>query len=323
MDLRQAPLRRSRARCCGCWSRRWSARLLGARHRVRIVVWGLGAIALLLAVLATRNLGGALLAAALLAATLGAATTRRLTTVRADAVGAGRRRAGVHPGRGARHGPRRVRGRRARAHEHRLQDGLPGVDPPRGLRRRRAGGRGASGCRAASRATAGALVAALLDRLVARPTPSPPPTRPRAPSRTTRAWTAASGSTRSAPGDVAAIDWIREETPDDAVVLEAVGDDYSPVRQRAHLGLHRPSDAARLAGPRGPVEPRRRQPRRADVADALHERRTRRPSSRCSRSTASTTPSSARSSAPPTATRGARRARPRGLRRRGTTFSRC
>ncbi len=31
----------------------------------------------------------------------------------------------------------------------------------------------------------------------------------------------------SAPGDVKAIDWIREELPGDAVVLEAVGDDYS------------------------------------------------------------------------------------------------
>ncbi len=32
----------------------------------------------------------------------------------------------------------------------------------------------------------------------------------------------------TAPGDVAAIDWIRAHTPGDAVVLEAVGDDYSP-----------------------------------------------------------------------------------------------
>jgi YYY domain-containing protein len=33
---------------------------------------------------------------------------------------------------------------------------------------------------------------------------------------------------RSAPGDVRAIDWLRARTPGDAVVLEAVGDDYSP-----------------------------------------------------------------------------------------------
>ena len=33
---------------------------------------------------------------------------------------------------------------------------------------------------------------------------------------------------RTAPGDVAAIDWLRAHAPGDAVVLEAVGDDYSP-----------------------------------------------------------------------------------------------
>jgi uncharacterized membrane protein len=33
---------------------------------------------------------------------------------------------------------------------------------------------------------------------------------------------------RSAPGDVAAIAWLRSHAPGDAVVLEAVGDDYSP-----------------------------------------------------------------------------------------------
>jgi len=32
---------------------------------------------------------------------------------------------------------------------------------------------------------------------------------------------------RTAPGDIAAIDWIHERLPGDAVVLEAVGDDYS------------------------------------------------------------------------------------------------
>ncbi len=32
----------------------------------------------------------------------------------------------------------------------------------------------------------------------------------------------------TAPGDVEAIDWIRAHTPGDAVILEAVGDDYSP-----------------------------------------------------------------------------------------------
>lgn len=33
---------------------------------------------------------------------------------------------------------------------------------------------------------------------------------------------------RTAPGDVAAIDWLRGNTAGDAVILEAVGDDYSP-----------------------------------------------------------------------------------------------
>jgi uncharacterized membrane protein len=37
-----------------------------------------------------------------------------------------------------------------------------------------------------------------------------------------RAWLA-----RLAPGDIEAIDWIRDNTPRDAVVLEGVGDDYS------------------------------------------------------------------------------------------------
>ena len=42
-----------------------------------------------------------------------------------------------------------------------------------------------------------------------------------------------------------------------------------PVRQRAHIHLHRPADRARLAGPRAAVEPRRRQPHRGRP-DALH-----------------------------------------------------
>ena len=42
------------------------------------------------------------------------------------------------------------------------------------------------------------------------------------PSLEGRAWLA-----RTAPGDIEAIDWLRENAPGDAVVLEAVGDDYS------------------------------------------------------------------------------------------------
>jgi YYY domain-containing protein len=45
---------------------------------------------------------------------------------------------------------------------------------------------------------------------------------------------------RTSPGDVAAIDWLRSEAPGDAVVLEAVGDDYSPfgnARVSTYTGL--------------------------------------------------------------------------------------
>ena len=59
-----------------------------------------------------------------------------------------------------------------------------------------------------------------------------------------------------APGDPAAIAWLRANTPGDAVVLEAVGDDYSAFGHGAHLDLHRPPDRPRLARPRAAVGPR-------------------------------------------------------------------
>ena len=65
--------------------------------------------------------------------------------------------------------------------------------------------------------------------------------------------TAWAGCGRPRPGDPGAIDWLRANAPGDAVVLEAVGDDYSAVRPRAHLDVHRPADRDRLGRPRGPV----------------------------------------------------------------------
>ena len=53
--------------------------------------------------------------------------------------------------------------------------------------------------------------------------------------------------------------------PGDAVVLEAFGDDYSRVRPRPHLDLHRPPDRDRLGGPRAAVAARPRHARSADV----------------------------------------------------------
>ena len=45
--------------------------------------------------------------------------------------------------------------------------------------------------------------------------------------RTRRTSTACAGCRARAPGDPAAIDWLRDHAPHGSVVLEAVGDDYS------------------------------------------------------------------------------------------------
>ena len=104
-----------------------------------------------------------------------------------------------------------------------------------------------------------------------------------------------------APGDPAAIDWLRANTPGDAVVLEAVGDDYSAFgNARISTFTGRPTVLG-WAGPRAAVEPRPRHARER-TSSAVHDARTSTPRASCSTATASTTPSSARSSARPTAT---------------------
>ena len=74
------------------------------------------------------------------------------------------------------------------------------------------------------------------------------------------------------PGDPGAIDWLREHTAGDAVVLEAFGDDYSRLRPRPHLHLHRPLDGDGLGRPRAAVAAQPRHPRRRHQ-DALHDDR--------------------------------------------------
>ena len=51
--------------------------------------------------------------------------------------------------------------------------------------------------------------------------------------------TASRGCASARPGDPAAIDWLRAHTPGDAVVLEAVGEDYSAFGHAPHLDVHR------------------------------------------------------------------------------------
>ena len=62
-----------------------------------------------------------------------------------------------------------------------------------------------------------------------------------------------------------AIDWLRANTPGAAVVLEAVGDDYSAFGHGRISTFTGPPDRARLGRPRGAVGPRRRRSREADV----------------------------------------------------------
>ncbi len=189
-------------------------------------MWGAGVLALMLAVLSTRNLGGALLTAALLAATLAAATTRRLTTSERMlwVLAAG----GLACILGAELGT--VRDEFAGGELERMNtvfkmgyqawvlfavfgavalsaaaEWLPRLIP-----------------RAAWMLVAALLVGSSLAYTVAA---------------TATAKHSLKGDSRlegrnflkpGGPGDIGAIDWIREETADDAVVLEAVGDDYSP-----------------------------------------------------------------------------------------------
>ena len=60
----------------------------------------------------------------------------------------------------------------------------------------------------------------------------------------------------SAPGDVEAIAWLRDNAPDDAVVLEAVGPDYSGFGHARMSTFTGRADGARMGRPRGPVDAR-------------------------------------------------------------------
>ena len=201
------------------------ARLLGARHRLRILVWGLGGVAFLLAVLAPSHLGGALLTAALLAATLAAATTRRFETsermlwvlaagalacilgaelgiVRDEFYGSAFERMNTVFKMGyqawlllAVFGAVALAGA-----VHWVPQRLP---------------------RVAWALVAVVLVGVSLAYPVAATYSRKGAFKGKSGLDGTR-WLAA-----TAPGDPAAIEWIRNETPSDAVVLEAFGDDYS------------------------------------------------------------------------------------------------
>jgi YYY domain-containing protein len=201
------------------------ARLLRARHPLRIAIWGAGALALALAVLSPSRLGGAAITAALLAATLAAAAARRLrTSERMLWVIAA---AGLACILGAELGV--------------VRDAFYGSDPERMNTVFKMGYQawillavfGAVALAAAREWSPGwyprtvwALVAAFLVGVsMAYPavaTYSRMHGFTRDPGLDGRRWLEA-----SAPGDPAAIDWIREELPGDAVILEAVGDDYS------------------------------------------------------------------------------------------------
>ena len=82
--------------------------------------------------------------------------------------------------------------------------------------------------------------------------------RARAASTTHRRSTACGWLRARAPGDSGAIDWLRAQHAGDAVVLEAVGDDYSAFGHGAHLDLHRPPDRDGLGRPRAAVGARPR-----------------------------------------------------------------
>lgn len=201
------------------------ARLLGARHRLRIVVWGLGALALVLGLLSTANLGGAVLASALLAATLAAATARRFTTSERMlwVLAAG----GVACVLGAELGV--------------VRDEFFGTEFERMNTVFKMGYQawlllavfGAVALAGAAHwlprrvpRAAWALVAVGLVGVSVAYTVAGTYSRKMAFKGESRldgkAWLGG-----AAPGDPAMIDWVREQTPGDAVVLEAWGDDYS------------------------------------------------------------------------------------------------
>ncbi|MEJ7893950.1 MAG: DUF2298 domain-containing protein [Solirubrobacteraceae bacterium] len=202
------------------------ARLADARHGLRILVWGAGGVALALAILEPSRLGGAVLVAVLLAATLAAALARRrLESERVLWILAASALACLL---GAELGV--VRDEFAGGELERMNTvfklgyqawvllavfgavALAGAAAwvPRRLPR-----------------AAWALLAAIgIGVSLAYPVAATYSARGAFKNGSRldgREWLA-----RTAPGDVEAIDWIRAELPGDAVIVEAVGDDYSP-----------------------------------------------------------------------------------------------
>ena len=202
-----------------------AARLAGARHPLRIAVWGAAVVALWLAALSRANLGGAVLTVALLAATLAVAVTRRLhTSERVLWVLAA---SGLACILGAELGV--------------VRDEFYGGQFERMNTVFKMGYQawilfavfGAVALAAAAEwsrswypRTVWALVAGFLVFVSLAYTVAATYSRKGAFANGSRLdgrqWLA-----QTAPGDPAAIDWIREELPGDAVILEAVGDDYS------------------------------------------------------------------------------------------------
>jgi YYY domain-containing protein len=203
----------------------FAAALLALRHRLRVVVWGLAGMALLLPVLAQSRLAGAGLAFMLVAAALAAGAARHRTTAERVlwAIGAMGlacilgTEIGVVPDEFYGGPYERMNTIFKIGYQAWLLLAVFGAVAlaaarqwlPRALPR------------AAWMAVATAL-AAISCAYVVVGTYARKGAFKDGPRVEGRAWLA-----RTAPGDVDAIDYIRERLPGDAVILEAVGDDYS------------------------------------------------------------------------------------------------
>ncbi|MGI8621893.1 MAG: DUF2298 domain-containing protein [Solirubrobacteraceae bacterium] len=202
-----------------------AARVRGARHPWRIVVWGLAGVAVAVPLLAEVNLGGAGLVAILVAAALVAALARRRTT--AERVLWVIAAVGLACVLGAE--VAMVRDEFASGPFERMNTVFK-MGYQAWLLLAVFGAVALAGARAwlplvprvAWVLAATVLVAVSLGYTVAG-TVGRKAGFTDGPRLDGRRWLA-----RTAPGDVEAIDWIRAHAPPDAVVLEAVGDDYSP-----------------------------------------------------------------------------------------------
>ena len=278
----------------------YAGRLRATPRRAAVAAGVTLALVVAGALAAEVDLAGALLVAAALGAALLALLRRGAAAGRAGAVAARGGRAGVRARPRAALRPRRVRRGRAVPHEHGLQARLPGVVPARhrGARSRR---RRAGVWLPAWLRVPWALAGAVLARAGALAYP-------------VAGWWARTGGLRgdptldgmrwlerSAPGDAAAIRWLREHAAPGAVVLEAVGDDYSP---DGHARISTFSGRPTVLGWAGHELQWRHDPgtRRADV-ERIYRWPDVGPPARCSTATASTTSSPGSSSARPTGPR--------------------